>query len=297
MTPDDGADTLGGSPSRAAGAHPAAAPTEEPVAEPAAQAKAASNDEPAADTERDTAHDTERDSDRGAGRKHLPVWQETLLLLGLALVLAVVIKAFFVQAFYIPSESMEPGLVKNDRILVQKVSYWFGGSPQRGDVVVFEDPGGWLDGQAAAGPTSPAAKVLTAIGLYPSGGHLVKRVVGVAGDVIECCDDQGRILVNGQPLEEDSYVAPGRCHGPMTGDCSWTAGPVPAGHVFVMGDNRYHSADSSAHLCTAEETECTQNPYVDVDLVVGKVFVLVWPRDHFDWIGRPDTFDDVPAAP
>ena len=83
------------------------------------------------------------------------MWQETILLLGVALVLAIVIKALFVQAFYIPSESMEPGLVKNDRILVQKVSYWFGGTPERGDVVVFEDPGGWL-GTEDVGPDEPA---------------------------------------------------------------------------------------------------------------------------------------------
>ena len=84
---------------------------------------------------------------RGKGtskRKQLPLWQETILLLGVALVLAVVIKTFFVQAFYIPSESMEPGLILNDRILIQKVSYWGGEEPARGDVVVFKDPGVWL---------------------------------------------------------------------------------------------------------------------------------------------------------
>ena len=90
-------------------------------------------------------------SDKPA-RPHIPVWQETLILLVIAVLLAVVLKAFFVQAFYIPSESMEPGLVKNDRILVQKVSYWGGGQPHRGDVVVFEDPGGWLGPEDAAGP-------------------------------------------------------------------------------------------------------------------------------------------------
>ncbi len=126
-------------------------------------------------------------------RRHLPIWQETILLVGTALVLAIVIKALFVQAFYIPSESMEPGLVTNDRILVQKVSYWFGDSPDRGDVVVFKDPGGWLSPTEEVGPANPLTKVMAKIGLYPSGGHLVKRVIGVAGDTITCCDDQGRL--------------------------------------------------------------------------------------------------------
>jgi signal peptidase I len=233
-------------------------------------------------------------------KKHLPLWQETILLLGVALVLAVVIKALFVQAFYIPSESMEPGLVKNDRILVQKVSYWFGGGPERGDVVVFKDPGGWLGPSESAGPTNPIAQVMAKVGLYPEGGHLVKRVVGVEGDVIECCDKEGRISVNGSALEEDAYVqdekGEGDCRGPMPGGCDWTAGPVPDDHLFVMGDNRNHSADSSAHMCRPRaETECVPgDEFVPVDLVVGKVFVLLWPYDHFRWVQRPGTFADVP---
>ena len=133
------------------------------------------------------------------------MWQESILLLGIALVLAIVIKTFFVQAFYIPSESMEPGLIRNDRILVQKVSYWFGGDPSRGDVVVFEDPGGWLTGEEPK-PTG-LASLLSKVGLYPTGGHLVKRVIGTEGDVIECCDDEGRILVNGEPIDESKYIA------------------------------------------------------------------------------------------
>src|SRR5689334_2779182 len=124
----------------------------------------------------------------------------------MAVVLAVVIKAFFMQAFYIPSESMEPGLVKNDRILVQKVSYWFGGTPQRGDVVVFKDPGGWLPAEDVSGPAGTITSLMAKVGLYPSGGHLVKRVIGVAGDEIHCCDTKGRIVVNGQPLDEKSYA-------------------------------------------------------------------------------------------
>ena len=150
-------------------------------------------------------------------KKHLPLWQETILLLVVALGLAILIKAVLVQAFYIPSESMEPGLVRNDRILVQKVSYWFGGSPERGDVVVFEDPGGWL-GAEAVGPPNAVTKVMAKIGLYPSGGHLVKRVIGVAGDKIHCCDDQGRIEVNGVPLDEKDYARKGgaKCFGPRS---------------------------------------------------------------------------------
>lgn len=245
----------------------------------------------------DTGSRSSRSQAKKAKKKHLPLWQETILLLGIALVLAVVIKALFVQAFYIPSESMEPGLVKDDRILVQKVSYWFGGSPQRGDVVVFKDPGGWLNPAESAGPTNPVAQLMAKVGLYPQGGHLVKRVIGVEGDVVECCDKKGRISVNGTPLEEDDYVkdeAGVDCRGPMTGTCDWSAGPIPEGHVFVMGDNRNHSADSSRHMCREDATDCVPgDEFVPVDLVVGKVFVLLWPADHFRWVQRPDTFADV----
>ena len=104
----------------------------------------------------------------------------------------------------------ERHLVQNDRILVQKVSYWGGGSPQRGDVVVFSDPGGWLDPAETQAPNNPVARVLELFGLYPTGGHLVKRVIGVGGDEVKCCDAQGRITVNGVPLNEKSYLAPRR---------------------------------------------------------------------------------------
>ena len=232
-------------------------------------------------------------------RKHLPVWQESILLLGIALVLAIVIKTFFVQAFYIPSESMEPGLIKNDRILVQKVSYWFGGEPSRGDVIVFEDPGGWLTGEEPE-PTG-LAKLLSKVGLYPTGGHLVKRVIGVEGDVIKCCDAKGRMMVNGEPIDESSYIAERKtCAGDSIYDgyhCDWTIGPVPEGKLFVMGDNRGSSADSRAHACPPGTDPCTESPWVDEDLVVGKVFALVWPRDRWDWISNPGAFDDVPDDP
>ncbi|HEX3929708.1 MAG TPA: signal peptidase I [Nocardioides sp.] len=236
-----------------------------------------------------------------SGKKHLPLWQETILLLAIAILLAVVIKAFFVQAFYIPSESMEPGLVKNDRILVEKTSYWLGGTPQRGDVVVFKDPGGWLSEEEDAGPSNPLGKLMAKVGLYPSGGHLVKRVIGVAGDTVHCCDKKGRILVNGHPLDEDTYIKRTLgmpCNGPMTTTCNWTAGPVPKGTVFVMGDNRDNSDDSTMHLCaggTVKSTDCTADPYVPVSDVVGKVFVLLWPRNRFRFLHRPADFAGIPA--
>ena len=222
------------------------------------------------------------------------VLKETILLLGFAILLALVVKTFFVQSFYIPSESMQPGLEVNDRILVQKPSYWFG-EPQRGDVIVFDDPGGWLNGLQSAQPMSLVARALAKIGLYPTGGHLVKRVIGVEGDVIECCDEEGRISVNDTPIDEDEYVEEQkRCNGPMIG-CTWTAGPVPEGRVFVMGDNRDDSADSTVHLCRGNQRNCDPTgAFVPVDLVVGKVFALAWPLSRASLVHRPDAFDDVP---
>ncbi|UDY22644.1 signal peptidase I [Nocardioides sp. Kera G14] len=236
-----------------------------------------------------------------SARRHLSAWQETGVLLLIALVLAIAIKALLVQAFYIPSESMEPGLVRNDRILVEKPSYWFGGSPARGDVVVFKDPGGWLGPEDISTPGNPLTQLLTKIGLYPSGGHLVKRVIGVPGDVIECCDAKGRISVNGQVLDESSYARPskhtcdnqaaGICYGPEPRVAHWKAGPVPAGMLFVMGDNRDHSADSSYHLCTDAETDCSDVPWVPESLVDGKVAAVVWPFGHAKREHRPADFE------
>ena len=229
-----------------------------------------------------------------AARRRIPVWQESLLLLGLAIVLALLVKTFLVQAFYIPSGSMEPGLEINDRILVQKVSYWSGG-PERGDIVVFEDPGDWLSAAETTGPTNVLTDVMSRIGLYPTGGHLVKRVIGVAGDTIECCDDQGRLLVNGVPLDSSGFTLnQDRCDGPMISTCQWSAGPVPEGSVFVMGDHRDDSADSSFHLrCGGRKDEpCDDSDaYVPVDLVVGKVFARVWPASRFDLLEKPEAFD------
>ncbi len=228
-----------------------------------------------------------RSSSSGRSRedkKQLPIWQEMFLLLGIALVLAVVIKAFFMQAFYIPSGSMNDTLVLNDRILVQKVSYW-GGEPQRGDIVVFSDPGGWLSSGEVTTADNPMTQALELFGLYPTGGHLVKRVIGVGGDRVRCCDDQGRVTVNGVPLNEKSYLAEGEKPSLIDFDVE-----VQEGYIWVQGDNRSNSADSRVHLGDPGGGQ------IPVDDVVGKVFMVVWPWDHSKMLERPATFDSVAAA-
>ena len=209
----------------------------------------------------------------------LPAWQETVLLVGTALVLALIVKTFFLQAFYIPSGSMRDTLKVNDRILVQKVAYWFG-EINRGDIVVFDDPANWLGEEDGQSPSNAVTKGLATIGLYPTGGHLVKRVIGTEGDSVSCSD--GLVSVNGELLDESGYVtlAKQACSG------SWTAPPVPDDHIWVMGDNRNHSADSRAHMGDPG------GGFIPASDVIGKVFAVVWPAKDWSFINRPAVFDD-----
>lgn len=213
--------------------------------------------------------------------KQLPIWQEMLLLLGIALVLAIVIKAFFMQAFYIPSGSMNDTLVLNDRILVQKVSYWRG-HPHRGDIVVFSDPGGWLNESEVPAASNPVTKGLELFGLYPTGGHLVKRVIGTSGDTVMCCDSKGRVTVNEVPLNEKSYLAAGEKPSLIDFEVE-----VPEGYIWVQGDNRSNSADSRVHLGDPG------GGFISEDKVVGSVFMVVWPWGHAKMTDRPATFDSI----
>lgn len=245
----------------------------------------ASQATPPAETEAGSAHTSSRAARRAKERRQLPIWQEMLVLLGLALVLAVVIKALFMQAFYIPSGSMNDTLVLDDRILVQKVSYW-SGEPQRGDIVVFSDPGGWLGPGEVRTADSPVARGLEMFGLFPTGGHLVKRVIGVGGDRVVCCDKEGRISVDGVPLQEDAYLPAGEKPSLIEFDVK-----VPEGYLWVQGDNRSNSADSRVHLGDPG------GGFIPVDDVVGKVFMVVWPWEHATMVERPATFETVGAAP
>jgi signal peptidase I len=208
----------------------------------------------------------------------MPVWQETLLLIGTAVILALLIKTFLVQAFYIPSGSMRDTLRINDRILVEKWSYWFG-DIQRGDIVVFDDPANWLGEEDVESKGNAVTKTLSTIGLYPTGGHLVKRVIGVAGDEVACVD--GKVEVNGVALQESDYVtlSDQACRGNF--DVK-----VPDDRLWVLGDNREHSADSRVH------TGDPGGGFIPTDDVVGKVFVVVWPLKHWGFVHRPGTFDN-----
>jgi signal peptidase I len=195
----------------------------------------------------------------------LAVLRETALLVVLAVLLAVVFKTFLVAAFYIPSGSMEPTLDISDRVLVEKLSYRFG-KPKDGDVVVFvhDEPG------ISAGPSNPVARFFSSIGQAvglapPSDRDLIKRVIGVPGDRIRCRD--GRLYRNGRQLQEPYLAA-----GTPTENC--TPLTVPAGKLYVMGDNRTNSQDSRVF-----------GP-IDRKDVVGRAFVRIWPFTHTGWLRR-----------
>ena len=215
---------------------------------------------------------------RQAVRRQLPVWQESVLLVAVAMVLAVVVKTFFIQAFYIPSESMEPTMLVNDKILVEKVSYWTG-EPHRGDIVVFDDPGGWLPPDER--PPNPIRHFLSAIGLAPTGGHLIKRVVGVGGDTVKCCDAGGHLLVNGKPVTEP-YVLDQSVIKDRVFEVT-----LKHGYIWVMGDNRGNSGDSVAHLGDPGGGQ------IRVADVVGKAWFRVWPLSRFGPVDGTDAFGGV----
>ncbi|MFC4335841.1 signal peptidase I [Salininema proteolyticum] len=204
------------------------------------------------------------------------MWKEIPILLGIAIVVAIVVRSFVMQTYFIPSGSMEHTLDIDDRVLVNKLVYLFD-EPDRGEVIVFHAPDSWKT--------------------FPGNGdeEFIKRVIATGGDTVECCDEQGRILVNGQPLDETEYLytddATGERDAPSRDKFSVT---VPADRLWVMGDHRSDSGDSrESYVRTGDVTQST----IPEDEVVGKAFALFWPFDRARWLSIPDTFDDVPASP
>ena len=212
--------------------------------------------------------------------------RETVLVVAVALVVSLVVKTFLLQAFFIPSPSMEDTLVKGDRVIVSKLTP----GPfdlHRGDVVVFSDPGGWLTETTPTqrGPVGTVvADVLTFVGLLPevSDDHLIKRVIGLPGDHVTS-DGQGPVVVNGTPIEESAYLAAGV--QPSQGQSFDVT--VPAGSLWVMGDNRPNSCDSRCN------TDKPHDGFVPLDLVTGRAYAVVWPLQHWAWLGTPGDFDEV----
>lgn len=255
-------DLVGEAPARAHG---------EPVAAPRADTR------PEGRTAAETADPPRRRS--GWSRLWRDV-REVAATVFVALAIAVVVKTFLVQPFFIPSESMESTLLVGDRVLVSKLEPG-PGTLERGDVVVFVDPGGWLP--PAQEPT-PVVRALTFVGLLPanSGEHLIKRTIGLPGDTVECCDDQGRLLVNGEPVDEP-YLFEGDV--PSTIEFSVE---VPEGRLWVQGDHRSVSEDSRYQLGQPG------GGMVPLDNVVGRAVLVMWPFERFGTLPTPErVFDQV----
>lgn len=225
------------------------------------------------------------DDDEGSERRGglVGFLRETAIVITVALVISFLVKTFLAQPFWIPSGSMNDTLIRGDRVIVSKLTP----GPidlDRGDIVVFEDPGGWLPTE----PTErgPLLKGLEFVGLYPAGdNHLIKRVIGLPGDKVVCCDSKKRLTVNGTPLNEP-YLHQG--DGPSATKFSIT---VPSDKVWVMGDHRSDSSDSRFH-----DDGSGRSGSVPIDNITGRAVMTVWPLDRIGWLGNySSTFDKVGA--
>ncbi|HEU4945636.1 MAG TPA: signal peptidase I [Kribbella sp.] len=214
--------------------------------------------------------------------------REFVLIVVGALIVSSILRAFVGQMFIIPSESMQNTLLVGDRVVVEKLT-----DPQRGDVIVFEDPGGWLGVEESGQKRGSIGRFFEIVGLLPdsSHGHLIKRLIGMPGDKVACCDAKGRLLVNGQPLDESSYLHPGDAPSAMEFQVT-----VPTGKVFVLGDHRSASGDSRVHLSdTGPDGGAPGDAaFVPMDKITGRAIMVVWPASNFAKLGQPPTFKAVP---
>ncbi|HEV2374957.1 MAG TPA: signal peptidase I [Streptosporangiaceae bacterium] len=216
----------------------------------------------------------------GRHRARRSWWVELPILLVFALVLALLIKSFVVQAFFIPSSSMEHTLDIGDKVLVSKITYDFR-SIQRGDVIVFNGDGSW-DQTPAPSPSLLTRAWDSVVGLFgtaPGVHDFIKRVIGIPGDRVVCCNAQHQITVNGVPLSESSYLFPH--NAPSMSSFSIT---VPPGRLWVMGDHRDVSADSRYHMNDPGHGTIPENH------VVGRAFMIIAPFSRWRILPIPATF-------
>jgi signal peptidase I len=267
-------------------------------AEPSSTAEASSKAEPSSTAEAsgpsadgDSAADAAPDGKTTSGDRKPPArrgrrkrsfWREFPILVAVALLLAVVIKTYAIQAFFIPSGSMENTLEINDRVLVNKLVYDVRGI-HRGDIVVFNGDGSWDPGTAPR-DTNFVVKFAQGFASMFGFGHpgdiLIKRVIGLPGDKVACCDAQGRVTVNGVALTERSYLYPGDTPSEIRFNIV-----VPPGRLWVMGDHRLISDDSRNHLGTPGGGTIPENA------VIGRAFVIIWPISRWRILPIPATFE------
>lgn len=233
---------------------------------------------------RDAGDGDGRDAGDGGGRggrKRGSFFRELPVLVVVALALALLIKAFIVQAYSIPSGSMQHTLEKGDRVLVNKLAYDFH-DIHRGDVIVFSGAGSW--GPPVSEPDNAFETVKRAVGgafgANPTGEtDFIKRVIGLPGDHVACCDARGRVTVDGVPLNGDPYI-----YGNNVPSESEFEVTVPEGELWVMGDHRGISADSRAHRGDPG------GGAIPIDKVVGRAFAIVWPPSQISLLSPPRTF-------
>ena len=217
--------------------------------------------------------------------------RELVIIVIVALIVCSLLRFFVGQMFLIPSPSMANTLLVGDKVVVQKVTDF-----QRGDIIVFGDPGTWLR-NAPSQKRGPVGKAFEFVGVLPdTSGHIVKRVIGLPGDKVVCCDKQGRITVNGQPLDETSYLYRDAAGEQVVSSVTFEV-VVPKDRLFVMGDHRDESADSRCHLTdVVPGTTKGATAFVPVDSVVGPTIAVVLPFNRAQRLHRPETFGTVPAA-
>jgi signal peptidase I len=272
---------------RPAEATAAAAAPDEPGA--AASTPVSQAEEP--DTA-DAATTADKPGPKGGGKRSRSFWHELPVLIVVALAIALLIKTFVVQAFYIPSSSMEDTLLIGDKVLVNKVVYHT--RPIKpGDIIVFDGAGSWNPVTPAEPASSdPIVRLYraTLVPLFHSIGGLfgtapgqtdyIKRVIGIPGDHVACCNAQGDITVNGVALHEKSYLYPGASPSQIH-----FSDIVPKGRLWVMGDNRLVSDDSRLHRNDPGSGTIPENK------VIGRAFMIVWPPSRWTFLQVPSTFE------